>query len=45
MNEDTQLRIEAVRLAVAALGSCAVEMEDVVKMATNIYTFISGKTK
>ena len=45
MDEDTQLKIEAMRLAVAAFGSCAFEMEDIVKMATDIYTFISGKTK
>ena len=45
MDEDKQLRIEAVRLAVAALETCSVEMEDMVEMATQIYTFISGETK
>jgi len=45
MNEDTQLRIEAVRLTVSALESCSVEMEDIIAMATQIYTFISGETK
>jgi hypothetical protein len=45
MSEDKQLRIEAVRLAVKALETCSVEMEDIVKMATEIYTFISGDTK
>jgi predicted acyl esterase len=45
MSEDQQLRVEAVRLAVKALESCSVEMEDIVKMATDIYTFISGEKK
>ena len=45
MNEDTQLRIEAMRLTVAALESCAVEMEEIVKMATEVYEFLTGATK
>ena len=45
MSEDQPLRVEAVRLAVKALESCSVEMEDIVKMATDIYTFISGEKK
>ena len=45
MNEDTQLRIEAVRLTVKALESCAVEMKDMVEMASEIYEFIKGETK
>lgn len=45
MSEDQQLRVEAVRLAVKTLESCPVEMEDIVKMATDIYTFISGEKK
>jgi hypothetical protein len=45
MAEDTHLRIEAVRLAVSALESCAAEMEDIVQMATQIYNFISGEAK
>jgi hypothetical protein len=45
MTEDKQLRIEAMRLAIAALESCSVEMEDIVKMASEIYEFIKGETK
>lgn len=45
MNEDTQLRMEAVRLAVRALEDCAVEMKDMVEMASEIYEFIKGETK
>ena len=45
MTEDTQLRVEAVRLAVGALESCAAEMQDIIEMATQIYKFISGEAK
>lgn len=45
MDEDKQLRIEAVRLTVKALESCSVEMEDLVEMAARVYAFISGETK
>jgi ribosomal protein S10 len=47
MSEDQQLRMEAMRLAVKVLESRAIDMakEDIVEMASKIYTFISGETK
>jgi len=45
MSEDTQLRLEAVRLVVQALESCSVEMENVVEMAAKVYEFIKGEAK
>lgn len=47
MDEDKQLRVEAVRLAVKALESCAIDMarEEIVEVAAGIYEFIKGEAK